>query len=361
MTGGAVAAGSLVLYLSSNRREYSRMENTINNAPSDGLSLDEKEILELASLSPSGHNTQPWFMKLVEPFHWIIGNDSNRWLPAVDPYQRETILSIGAFIQTLESAATAKGYRSQFNILASTCQDEHVVEVTLNKSQGSYYNINRIKKRRTVRSHYLDEPLKKEDLSFLVGEDAKSFYFIPGDLKESEWLREQTIEANRTQTYRDSAQKELSQWIRFSNREAFSNRDGLTTASMEIGGMAGWVLRNFYDSSDVMTQKFRDQTVDTVRQQVRHAAGWLLITSNDNSLPSLLEAGRKMQRLFLKIRERNIAIHPMTQVLEETVTQKAVNSALGITDPIQFILRVGYLKKYPKPVSLRRPIDWIIR
>lgn len=28
---------------------------------------------------------------------------------------------------------------------------------------------------------------------------------------------------------------------------------------------------------------------------------------------------------------------------------------------IQFILRTGYLKNYPQPVSLRRPIDWFIR
>ncbi|MCI3936293.1 hypothetical protein MQX03_03730 [Chryseobacterium aahli] len=36
------------------------------------IDIDEKEILILASLAPSGHNTQPWFVKYHEPFHWTI-------------------------------------------------------------------------------------------------------------------------------------------------------------------------------------------------------------------------------------------------------------------------------------------------
>ncbi len=38
-----------------------------------GLEKDEMEILYLASLAPSSHNTQPWTVKIVEPRHWTIG------------------------------------------------------------------------------------------------------------------------------------------------------------------------------------------------------------------------------------------------------------------------------------------------
>ena len=96
-------------------------------------------------------------------------------------------------------------------------------------------------------------------------------------------------------------------------------------------------------------------------KQVSQSAGWLLITSKDNSVATLLETGKRMQRLFLKVREKGIAIHPMTQILEEAATQKNVNASIGITDNIQFILRMGYLKNYPPPVTLRRPVDWFVR
>ena len=96
-------------------------------------------------------------------------------------------------------------------------------------------------------------------------------------------------------------------------------------------------------------------------KQVSQSAGWLLITSQNNSVSDLLETGKRMQRLFLKVREKGIAIHPMTQILEESNTQVAVNQLVGIKDNIQFILRMGYLKNYPQPVTLRREVDSFVR
>jgi hypothetical protein len=113
---------------------------------------------------------------------------------------------------------------------------------------------------------------------------------------------------------------------------------------------------NFYNSSSVMKNSFREQTMEQVKTQVSQSAGWLLITSKDSSTTSLLETGRRLQRLLLQIREMGIAIHPMTQVLEEYPFSQEINKAVGLLDPIQFILRCGYVKNYPEPVSLRRPV-----
>jgi hypothetical protein len=130
---------------------------------------------------------------------------------------------------------------------------------------------------------------------------------------------------------------------------------------MEIEGFSGWVVRNFYNKDNVMKNDFKEKGLDNVKKEVSESAGWILITSKDDSVATLLETGRKMQRLFLKVRERNIAIHPMTQILEESSTKQQLNQAIGISQNIQFILRTGYLEDYPQPVSLRRPVDWFIR
>ena len=65
--------------------------------------------------------------------------------------------------------------------------------------------------------------------------------------------------------------------------------------------------------------------------------------------------------MALLARERNIAIHPMTQILEEKtgVNQLAANHQASMIP--QFVLRVGYLKRYPEPVSLRRPVRWFVQ
>ncbi len=130
---------------------------------------------------------------------------------------------------------------------------------------------------------------------------------------------------------------------------------------MEIEGVAGWLVRNFYGRESVMTKDFREKGLDKVKAQVSQSAGWILMTSKDDSVETLLETGRRMQRLFLKARERSIAIHPMTQILEESATLETLNQSIGINENIQFILRTGYLENYPPPVSLRRPVEWFVR
>lgn len=67
-----------------------------------------------------------------------------------------------------------------------------------------------------------------------------------------------------------------------------------------------------------------------------------------------------MQRLFLKVRDKGIGLHPMTQILEEHQAIETVNQSTGISDKIQFLLRVGYVKNYPDPASLRRPVEWFV-
>ncbi len=362
IAGTSIIIAGVTYYLLSDKSNFVRADSKPTDTTKNPLQPDEKQILFLASLAPSGHNTQPWFVKYIEPNNWIIGNDKTKWLPAVDPTQRETILSIGAFMQNLEYAANGFGYDCQFTMLANNNQDENVVEVKLSKATVILkYDIEKIKHRRTVRNNYLNDVLKKEDVQYLLNNETDFINYIANTTKEHNWLNEQTIEANKIQAYRDAAQSELADWIRFSSKNAEKYNDGLTLASMEIEGVPAWLLRNFYTKNNVMKKSFREQSIDKVVKQVSQSAGWLLITSKDNSVITLLETGKRLQRLWLKVRDKNIAIHPMTQIIEEEQTNKILNSSIGINEPIQFTLRTGYLKRYPEPVTLRRSVEQFVR
>jgi hypothetical protein len=359
---GSTIASGVITYLFSDKRNFSRADIKPIDDHTSTLKADEQAILLLASLAPSGHNTQPWFVQYLKPYHWIIGNDRTKWLPAVDPTQRETMLSIGAFIQNLEYAAGNFGYICDWTLLAVTNQDDRVMEVKLRKDPSAKaFDTAKIENRRTVRSGFLSDVLKPGDLKDLIDAEPELIHYLPATSRESQFIDQQTVEANRLQADRDPAQQELADWIRFSSRDAVKHRDGLTTASMEIEGVPGWVVRNFYGKDSVMKPDFRSRGIDQIKQEVATSAGWILITSQENSVSALLETGRRMQRLFLKVREKGIAIHPMTQILEEASTQKILNQSIGITAPIQFILRTGYVKDYPPPVSLRRPVDGFMR
>jgi len=75
----------------------------------------------------------------------------------------------------------------------------------------------------------------------------------------------------------------------------------------------------------------------------------------------LIETGRRFERMSLLARERMIAIHPMTQMLEEKSWRDEIAAQHEPEMIPQFIIRVGYLDTYPDPVSLRRPVSWFVR
>ena len=327
-------------------------------APS--LDPDIRSILELAVLSPSGHNTQPWTVRILSPRRIIIGSDRSRWLPAVDPQNRECMLSIGAFIETLVTASRICGYEAEVKVTGASALDSEIAEIRLAKGIISKENPSLIRSRRTVRKGYLPDELSSADFRQITGGDSR-FTIVPPSSANGRRLAEATIDANIVQVERTAAQAELSRWIRFSDADVKRYRNGLTVEGMEIQGAAGFIVRHFYDAESVMSESFRKQTVDAVRQQVASYGGWIIISSDDESVLSLIETGRRFQRMLLGIREKGIAIHPMTQILEEKPFAQQVPAALSISGKLQFILRAGYLKSYPDPVSVRMPVDWIIK
>lgn len=326
------------------------------------MSLDPQllDILSHASLAPSGHNAQPWTVRIPEPGILVIGTDHSRWLPAVDPNNREMLLSLGAFLENLIAAAGQHGYHAEYRVVARSPTDRDVLEVQLTQAARVPFALEKIRQRRTVRRNHLPHELSGDDLRALAQPFGDGFAVFPRGSTSARYLEEGTIEANRLQAYRDQAQGELSRWIRWTDEEGRRYRNGLTPESMEITGLSGWYVRHFMNRMSVMKKSFRERSVDAVREQVGSYGGWLVVSSADSSIPGLIATGRAFERTLLGVRERMIAIHPMTQMLEEAPIRDQVAQELGVSGDLQFILRAGYLKRYPDPVSLRMPVPWFV-
>ena len=139
-----------------------------------GLEKDEMEILYLASLAPSGHNTQPCTGEIVEQLHWVIDSDKKRRLAAVDPNNRELLLGIGAFIENLAIAAGTFGYDVDVQIIAKNPSDLDIADIRLKKGKSADFFLEKIRKRRTLRADYLNQEIKTEDLKYITKHEAKS-------------------------------------------------------------------------------------------------------------------------------------------------------------------------------------------
>ena len=362
LSAGVLAAGSETVLSGcvAVRREHVEPEW---QASGGVLKLDDRgmAILRYASLAPSGHNTQPWFVRRSDKQQWIVGADLKHRLPAVDPNNRELLLSIGAFVENLAIAAAAFGYKAQTEVIATSRFQEDLVKVTFWEVTPSGYPIERLARRRTVRKRLLPAHLKNDDIRALYGPLGSGVAYYHRRSTEADFIRHAALEAFRHQTYRHAAQGELANWIRFSNSDARLYRDGLTAETMEIPGVRGWLFRASVDRDDVMKDRFRELSVDATAELVAQGGGWLVITSNGDSVSDLIETGRRFERMFLLARERNVAVHPMTQMLEEEPWCDEIASHLNLDGIPQFVVRLGYLVDYPDPVSLRRPVNAFLR
>ena len=198
--------------------------------------LDEARIAVLyhASLAPSGHNSQPWYVRVKGRDEWIIGLDPTRRLPAVDPNNREALLSIGAFAENLAIAGRAFGLKSEMEVIAQDPVESDILRVTLKAAAPKDYMLERIKKRMTVKHGYLPGEIRKEDVDALGKPLMGRMFYFPTGTRHANCLLEGAIENFRIQAQRDDAQRELVQWVRISNRDAERYRDGLTLSLIHI-------------------------------------------------------------------------------------------------------------------------------
>ncbi len=320
------------------------------------LGPEEERILAHAALAPSGHNTQPWTVRILDKRRWIVGVNSGRKLAAVDPADRELALSVGAFVENLAVAASASGLAAEIDVRSSARDAAELVLVRLvPAAPGDERDLERLRLRRTVRKALQRDRIRPENLKSITEPYGGNAAWFPAGSREAKWLAEAELEAFRKQTWRDDAQHELSRWIRFSSEDVERHQDGLTPATMETGALAAFYMRYFMERDSVLKKSFRDAGIDITARQVSEGAGWLVVTSPGETTSSLLDTGRRFERMALRLRERRLAAHPMSQLLEEEPWCSLTARELALPAAPQFLLRVGYVAEYPSPVSPRRP------
>ena len=319
------------------------------------------QILGYASLAPSAHNTQPWRVKILSDSEFVVQSDSTRRLPEVDPDNHELLLSIGTFWENLDQAALAFGFEAQTVILATDPTGIDILNVKLIKcSPPDENNLDLMKTRATNRKPYEKKDLHPSHLEEFKELLPDHLVYFPRESEAGEWIARNLIEANKQQAFDDRKQKELVEWLRFSRSEAKKREDGLTPEMIGLSSMAKFFWYTFMNKKSAFSSSFRNKGIENVRKQVDNCAGFIAITGDDISVPSLLEAGRGFERLALKCAELKIAVHPMSQLMEESPWKEQLADSLGLSKSIQFILRVGYSKVHPKP-SIRRPVkDFVI-
>ena len=319
-----------------------------------------QKILYYASLAASSHNSQPWRVIADDEHHLRLFADTTRALEVVDPDYRELYMSLGAFLENLELASKAYGYQAQITIPKDQNTRNAVARISLERSfsvsqQQRDSIIEILEGRCTIRRNYATKGIKPEDSAYLL-ELTSGAQIVLSDSQTGKYLGEQTLLAYKQQNFKKSVQEELASWVRFSNKSARKLRDGLTTAGMGITGISGRIVQLFFTPETAKGKTFVNKGIEKTAEQVAHCGGWLVISSQHNTPADWIQVGRLYERIHLKCRQLGIAMHPMNQIIEEQNFRTTTQEKIAEGKSIQFIARLGYVRHYPQPVSVRRPV-----
>lgn len=313
-----------------------------------------RELVRLATLAPSGHNTQPWKFSVTASTIRIFP-DYGRQLPVVDPQHRELFISLGCTLENLVLAAGGAGFASDVTYFPP--DEPECLRVNLVSGAGTAVPALRaaIPDRQCTRSVYDGQPVPAADRRQLeesasgVGIETRWF----GNRAEFEPLIEYVIEGDRRQYTDGKFLRELEDWLRFNDAEAMKARDGLSNQCTGNPSVPRWLGTLFLQLSGPRAQ------VPTDERNLRSSSGMILLASAQDDKRSWVDAGRAVERFALTATSLGIKMAFMNQPPEVPDLRRQLQSYLGLGTAFpQLLVRFGYAK--PMPRSLRRPLEEVL-
>ncbi|NDP28473.1 MAG: hypothetical protein GZ087_13770 [Flavobacterium sp.] len=321
---------------------------------------DSYKILHYASLAGSSHNSQPWKVEVFSNDSILLFADTSRLLNVVDPKGVELYISIGAFLENLDIAANALGYKTAIilnDVQINSAKPVASIKLIKTGLPQKLEDIKELELRTTLRIPFDTNQIKREDWEKLVSIAPANIVFVPSNSCNGRFVAKSELEAYTIQAYQKEAQDELASWIRFSDKDVNSKRDGLTPAGMGIKGISGFVVRNFFKPEDSKKESFVKSGVEKTQKQVENCGGWLIISTESDKGNDWINLGRIYEHLNIRCRSLKIGFHPMNQIIEVPEIKQQVNKELAPNRNIRFVARIGYVDEYPAPVSKRRPVE----
>lgn len=334
-----------------------------------------RRALSYAILAPNPHNMQPWLVDLAEPGIVTLYVDRQRLLPMTDPPNRQVVIGQGTFLELLDIAAREDGHRLEVvpfpagRFGPDGVDDRPVARIRFTADPGVPRDplFAQILHRRSTKAPFdLTQPLPAADaIALAQGPTGPGVHLTvarePARVAALRAIagRAVDIEMHTARTHRESIDL-----LRIGADEIAAHRDGI-----DLHGPMFWWMRQL----GMLTPE-KAMTPGTMAWQggIDYARGWVAgtgafgwLATDGNDRLSQLAAGRAYMRVDLTAAARGVAIHPVSQVLQEYPEMAALQKdfvALTGTAPgqrVQMLYRLGHAAR-PEP-SPRRGVDAIVR
>ncbi len=319
-----------------------------------------------AILAPNPHNRQPWLIRLQGRDTATLYCDLVKRLPDTDPFDRQITIGFGTFIELARMAAAERGVRVDVQRFPEgdpqpRLDRRPVARLVFVKdavvSKDPLFAS--IVKRRTNRELYDGARAVPQALASRIAEGPHSTNNQLIDRVKAVTVGAMTIEIKTPRTFGESVDL-----MRIGADEVDANPDGLvlTGPMMETLKLAGVLDRA--SLADPSSTAFR--TGLEMQQKICGsipALTWIVTPANTRI--DQLEAGRRYVRANLRATAQGLAMHPLSQSLQEYPEMErkfaSIREILGVKhgEHLQMLARMGYAP--PADPSPRWPLESHLR
>lgn len=318
------------------------------------------DILAYAILSPNPHNRQPWLVHLDGTDSMTLFCDLNRLLPNTDPFDRQITIGLGAFLELLRLAAAQKGFHVDLDTFPKgesypRLDNQPIAKITFVKNMQVKKDplFEYVLKRRTARINFNNKPVENEkldeinNLAYANSPEDSSLFSFTTDTNRISKLRKLCYKGWEIEATTPSTLNESVQLTRIGAKEVNENPDGISLYGAKFEALKMFGLINRKDMSIIgsdghkATVSFYNDLISSA-----NAFGWLSTISNTRN--DQLYTGAMWLRLNLAATKVGLAMHPLSQVLQEFKEMKEVyesfHDEVGVKLPsrVQGLFRFGY-------------------
>lgn len=311
-----------------------------------GYADPRKNALSYALLAPNPHNMQPWLVALDGDDSVTLIRNRDKALPETDPFDRQITIGLGCFLEQMVLAAGAAGQSVDLTLFPEG-DGGPIAHAVFSDGGTADPLAAQMMDRRSCK-----EPFEARAVSPALANELELFADIYTDAPTVDALRDLTFEAWMVETMTPHTMKESIDVMRMGKAEINAKPDGIDMGGAFLEGLmlAGVMTREALADPD--SQAFQ-QGVQIYRQMLDATPAYAALTSATNTREDQIEAGRAWLRLNLKTTELGLALHPVSQALQE-YTEMATHyaNAHKLLAPeghtVQMLGRLGYGPSTPR-------------
>lgn len=316
---------------------------------------DRLFIVEHAVLAPNPHNRQPWLVELLPGGDMLLFCDLERRLPETDPFDRQIVIGLGCFVELAALAAAQRGIRLEVTPFPQgeghpRLDARPVAHLRLVRGAAEPDPLfSEIRNRRSCKQSYaMDRAVPQADLAAFGALSAPGLSVATmTDPAEVARIRDLTWQAWQIEAATHRTHMESVRLMRIGRAEIEANPDGISLGGplLEALALTGSLTREALADPQSSAMK---QGVARYAAMLAATSAYLAVTAADESRAGQLQAGRSYLRANLEAAARGLALHPVSQALQEfpemAATKAAMDEALGIAAPrrLHMLARLGY-------------------